>query len=80
MVDKDQTKYWEFVNELEEINTEKAQHDEKIEPGRWVSHFKRLMHNVNMNLIDKQKSIERNLLNHKNLKTFSELDFKITPK
>ncbi len=52
----------------------------KIEPGRWVSHFKRLVHNVNMNLTDKQKNIERNLLNHKNLKTFTELDFKITPK
>ncbi len=55
MVDKDPKKYWELVNELEEIHTEKIQHDEKIEPGRWVSHFKRLMHNVNMNLTDKKE-------------------------
>ncbi len=29
MVDKDPNKYWELVNELEEIHTEKTQHDKK---------------------------------------------------
>ncbi len=73
MVDKDPKKYWELVNELEEIHTKKTQHEAWINPKEWLSHFKRLMINRNIQLSENQKLIENNLENHKNQTIFQIL-------
>ncbi len=57
MVDRDPKKYWELVHELEEIHTEKTQHEGRINPKEWLSHFKRLMMNRNIQLSENQKLI-----------------------
>ncbi len=56
MVDKDPKKYWELVNEVEEIHTEKTQHEDRINPREWLSHFKRLMMNRNIQLSETRNS------------------------
>lgn len=78
LAEDDPKAYWNLIEELEKLHSDKPQPDDNISPEKWLIHFKNLMQSKNRELNEKQRDIEDGLSNHPNRSTFTELDFHIT--
>ncbi len=74
----DPKSYWNIINELEELHSEKDQPEDNIDPRIWLDHFRKLMFRVNTQLTEQQKEIEQNIEHHPNRKTLPNLDYLIS--
>ena len=75
--DENPREYWNIVNKLEELHTDKENPVDKISPEKWFCHFKGLMYKEN-GLSEDHMDMKRKLQNHASKNNFSPLDFRIT--
>ena len=78
MENENPKEYWKVLEELKDIHSEKEQTSEMISPTQWYNHFYDLT-NTEKHLDNAHRDIVASLQTNKGKKTFSSLDFSITP-